>query len=114
MRETIVPHFDGLYASADTANLGSLAEATQKSFDVLNVNFADPISTFKRHCADAQRQRDRFHVFFVRSGRNRGEIDRIGIEGCTAQLHAKAWRRADPPERPGKRRELGRHRRPAV
>ncbi|MDH2356717.1 hypothetical protein QCM80_39790 [Bradyrhizobium sp. SSUT112] len=36
MRETIIAHFD---ANAEIAKLGSLAEATQQSFDVLNVNF---------------------------------------------------------------------------
>ncbi|TYO63353.1 SDR family oxidoreductase [Bradyrhizobium hipponense] len=36
MRETIIAHFD---ANAEIAKLGSLAEATRQSFDVLNVNF---------------------------------------------------------------------------
>lgn len=36
MRETIIAHFD---ANAEIAKLGSLADTTQHSFDVLRVNF---------------------------------------------------------------------------
>ncbi|MGY4281954.1 NAD(P)-dependent dehydrogenase (short-subunit alcohol dehydrogenase family) [Bradyrhizobium sp. LM2.7] len=112
MRETIIAHFD---ANAEIAKLGSLAETTQQSFDVVSVDFP-------RSCFNVQNAfplaRNLNAIGFTAS-----LSDQVGIAGTSAvsaskaalcnstrALGAQLIRRSVR----GKRRELGRHRKPAV
>lgn len=78
-RETVIAHFD---ANAEIAKLGSLAETTQQSVDVLNVNF--PGFYFNIHKA-LPLARNLSEIVFTASS-----SDQVGIAGTSVVSASKA------------------------